>query len=155
MAKFNSAEAYSHLFEKMTNVENLMMKTTKMLRESLSTGKEHHLLIRHGIEGYRDRIIREFKLRENTYPKEKLYALVRQDKSLRYPHRKILSFLIEQYDYTEKRFCEVHFSRIVKECRIGKNNARQYFEFLLDKGLIETRSDGYRRFYWVTVDARR
>jgi predicted transcriptional regulator len=60
-----------------------------------------------------------------------------------YPHKKILDFLIEQYDYEKDNFKKVHFSKIVKECRIGKNKAKEYFDFLIKKGLIDTRTDGY------------
>jgi len=78
--------------------------------------------------------------------------LIRQDKSLRYPHRKILDFLIEQYDYQKGKFREIHFSRIVKECRLGKNKAKEYLDYLAEKGLIDSRSDGYRKFYGVRAD---
>ena len=81
---------------------------------------------------------------EKSRLKEKLLSTFRKDPTLRYPNRKILDFLIEQYDYQEGKFREVHFSRIVKECRLGKNKAGEYFEFLVERGYVKRRDDGYR-----------
>ncbi|CAB1062171.1 hypothetical protein D1BOALGB6SA_6947 [Olavius sp. associated proteobacterium Delta 1] len=57
---------------------------------------------------------------------------------------KILNHLAAQYDFNKGIFMEVDFSKLVKECRIGKNKAKDYLDLLVKKGRIESRSDGYR-----------
>ena len=74
---------------------------------------------------------------------------VRVDKELHHPHRKILDFLIGEYDPANKRFGESHFSRLVKEARLGKNMAKQYLSLLERKGYIEQRTDGYRKYFKI------
>ena len=46
-------------------------------------------------------------------------------------------------------FTEIHFSRLVREARIGENMAKSYLDLLLRKGYIEIRDDGYRKFYRI------
>ncbi len=152
MPKINLANELSNLYSKINNIKDLLIKNAEMLKESLSIGREHQFLINHGIEGYKRKISNGFKAREKILIKEKLLETVRKDTSLRHPHIKIMNFLIEQYDYVQGKFREVHFSKIVKECRLGKNRAGEYLEFLLEKGFLESRTDGYRRFYWVGGD---
>ena len=41
-----------------------------------------------------------------------------------YPHSKILGVLSAQYDHTTSEFKALHFSRLVKEAKIGKNMAK-------------------------------
>jgi len=72
---------------------------------------------------------------------------LRHDKDLRYPHLKILDFLDGEFDSTKNEFKEVHFSKLVKESRVGKNMAKSYLSLLEQKGYIQKRSDGYRIFF--------
>ena len=99
-------------------IEELVEKNTQLLRESISIRKEQQFIIDNGITGYNNKILNEYKLKEKACPKEQIYSVIRQDKSLRFPHRKILNYLTEQYDYHKSEFTEVHFSKIVKECRL-------------------------------------
>lgn len=152
MLKINSAKELSNLYSKIESIKVILIKNAEMLKESLSIGREHYFLINNGIEGYKRKISNGFNAKEKTLIKEKLFEMIRKDNTLRHPHRKIMNFLIEQYDYGQGKFREVHFSRIVKECRLGKNKAKEYLDLLVEKGVLETRSDGYRRFYWVRGD---
>lgn len=74
-------------------------------------------------------------------------ARIRADKTLRFPHRKILDFLLGEYDSAKDEFNEIHFSRLVKASRVGKNMAKGYLAVLESKGYIDRRTDGYRVFY--------
>ncbi|MFX1453071.1 MAG: hypothetical protein ACFFCM_19710 [Promethearchaeota archaeon] len=152
MSKLSTSKELSNLYSKIESIKAILIKNAEMLKESLSIGREHQFLINHGIEGYKRKISNGFNSKERTLIKEKIFELIRKDNTLRHPHRKIMNFLIEQYDYGQDKFGEVHFSRIVKECRLGKNKAREYFEFLGEKGFLDTRTDGYRRFYRIKVD---
>lgn len=75
--------------------------------------------------------------------------LIIQAPAQRFPHRKILEYLAQQYDYGEKAYVEVNMSRIVKECRLGKNRAKEYLDCLESKGLLVKREDGYRVWYRI------
>lgn len=70
---------------------------------------------------------------------------------LKHHHKKILQYLWQQYDYEKGEYREVHFSALVKECKLGKNNAKSYLDELMDKGIVVSRSDGYRTFYRLHV----
>ena len=73
-----------------------------------------------------------------------LIQVIQKNPALRFPHRKILDFLSRQYDYEKKEFQEVNQSTLVRECRLGKNMAKEYLRDLEVKGLVKRRSDGYR-----------
>lgn len=74
-------------------------------------------------------------------------ARIRADTELRFPHRKIMDCFLGEYDPASDRCPEIHFSKIVKLARLGKNKAKGYLALLETKGYIETRTDGYRVFY--------
>jgi len=80
---------------------------------------------------------------------EKLYEKTRNDQDIRHPHRKIMEYLIGEYDYEMQEFKSVHFSKLVKETKIGKNMANSYLQDLKDKKYIECWTDGYRTFFRV------
>lgn len=139
------------LFNKINSIELLVHKSTEMLKETLTISKQHQFLIANGINGYKQKIIRDFKIKEKSTPKEALYQKIRHDMSLRHPHRKILHFLIKQFDYQAGVFREAFFSQIVKECRLGKNKAGEYLDFLVARGYLRKREDGYRVWYSVKL----
>jgi len=144
MSKHN--EVLTHLCHKINVIEAMMHENTKKLTESLDISREHQFLITNGINGYKKRIIGDFK----SSPQERLYSKIRTDRTLRHPHRKILDFLIDRYDPVQGVFQEVHFSRIVRECRLGKNKAREYLDYLIARDFLQKRSDGYRVWYVIS-----
>lgn len=125
--------------DRIGSIENLLKQ---------NINPEQQLLINHGISGFKEKILTEHKV----LPPEKLNSKIRKDKSLRFPHRKILEYLSEQYDYQSNEFHEVHFSKIVQKCRLGKNMAKAYLDFLVKKGYLGKRGDGYRVWYCVDSD---
>lgn len=74
-------------------------------------------------------------------------ARIRADTEIRFPHRKILDLFLCEYDSASDRCPEIHFSKLVRAARIGKNKAKGYLDVLEAKGYIQTRTDGYRVFY--------
>ena len=81
-------------------------------------------------------------------------AKIRADSELRYPHRKLLDVLLLEFDATEGAFQGIHFSRLVKSARVGKNMAKRYLTLLEARGYVQKRSDGYRVFYAICRTAR-
>lgn len=108
--------------------------------------EEEFLFFKQGTEGYREKII---KKEQRLDIQEQLYKKIRADKELRYPHKKILNFLIEKYDFEKKCFGEINFSKLIKDCHVGKNMGKEYLEFLIEKGYLLKRSDGYRIWYKI------
>jgi len=92
--------------------------------------------------------------KQSDHPlKTKILEQLRTDQDIRYPHQKIIHYLLDQYDYQTKHFKKIYFSKIVKETRIGKNKAKEYFSLLIEKGLIERSTDGYKVFYQIKKTA--
>ena len=118
-----------------------------MLSESLSLRQEQHHLAMHGIEGFLEKYGEGLQLQARPSKNSQLFQKITQDSTLRYPHRKILEFLSGQYDYQHGRFKEIHFSALVRECRLGKNKAKEYLGLLVEKGYLARRDDGYRIWY--------
>ena len=79
------------------------------------------------------------------------YQGFQKNQGLGFPHRKILEYLAQQYDYRKKQYQEVHHSTIVRKCKLGKNYAKKYFNDLEAKGLIARRDDGYRVWYRIAI----
>lgn len=122
-------------------METMLKENSAMLSEALSMGRDQYLLFTAGIHGYRDRIISDYKARcPNPLP---------FDKTLGHPHKKILEYLSDKFDHPSGKFNEVNFSKIVKECRLGKNMAKGYLDTLVEKGYLCRRDDGYRVWYCV------
>ncbi len=123
------------------------------IENQLASGQPVFQLLSEGLNNYRDRFVTEGS---TAMLLASVSERVRTDRELHYPHRKILDFLIGQYDPEERSFRESHFSKLVKEARIGKNMAKQYLSLLERKGYIEQRTDGYRKYFKIrsNVDQR-
>ncbi len=115
--------------------------------------EEYNLVIRHGLEGYKERVKGALTAGSPFNPQTWLIGILQKEPEHRFPHRKILEYLARQYDYEKKAFKEVNYSTIVRECRLGRNKAREYLDFLQRKGLIVKRRDGYR--VWFSLYCQR
>ena len=134
------------------NIEKKLAEMISIQTESLEVLNFQNRLALHGLEGYKARLMQDERCKDLSGFRESLFERVRNDRELRHPHTKILNHLAGQYDFNRNLFAEVHFSRIVKECRIGKNMAKEYLDLLVGKGLVESRTDGYRVYYKVRGD---
>jgi len=99
----------------------------------------------------KSKIFKEHNLDEASRIKNQVLSKIQCDIGLKYPHRKILDFLLSQYDYSTGKFKEIHFSKIVKECRLGKNMAKGYLDNLAERGYLKKRDDGYRVWYGMKL----
>ncbi len=138
-----------NIISKIENIEELESEEIKILKD-LSKNNEHkEYLISHGIEGFEKFITENLEKTIKSDTTGRLYAFFIKDKSLGHPHHKILSFLLEQYDYEKNVFESIHFSKLVKECKIGKNKAKEYLDVLVEKGYVQSHDDGYRVWYSI------
>jgi len=144
-----SSHVNEKIFLKINKIEETLNQRFNQIEERLSLGQDTFLLIRDGLQAYKDRWAQDFQGAATNLSMHKLYEKIRNDKDLRFPHRKILDCLLGQFDFSTKDFKELNFSRLVKEARVGKNMAGSYLRLLEEKGYISVRDDGYRK--WVRV----
>jgi len=132
----------NQILQKLTHIENEIAKLQEQSQQTFQ---------------FFNKALSNYEIKTNKqsdHPsKNKILELIRTDPDLRYPHQKIIHYLLNQYDYEIKQFRKVYFSKIVKETRIGKNKAKEYFSLLIEKGLIERSTDGYKVFYQIKKTA--
>jgi len=116
----------------------------RRIEEKLSHSEDVFRFFSNGLKSYKDKGLQESKESALKLLINSTAERARNDKKLRYPHHKILDCLLNHHDYFNNEFKEVHFSKLVKESRIGKNMAKDYLSLLERKGYIEKRNDGYR-----------
>lgn len=141
------SDQIDNIIQKISRIEDLIHRNNVLLDKSLGISKRHDQILFNGIAGYiKDQQVKNSKEHQL---KVDIYATIRNDKRLRYPHNKIIDFLSNQFNYEKQSFNEIHFSKIVKECRIGKNMAKGYLDYLVEVGYLEKRDDGYRVWYKI------
>lgn len=128
----------------MERTEDTITVRLKSIQEQLDAGLEGMRFLSSALSAYRDACLREAQL--SMDPVLAWLARMQKDKELRHPHRKILARLLDEFDFLEGQFQEIHFSKLVKEAHVGKNAARSYLSLLETKGYISARNDGYRKF---------
>ena len=131
------------------NIDRKLSELMEVQRQSLEMLNAQEQLTKFGLDGFIKKVLKEHQKKDAAGFKEYLSEIILNDKELRHPHIKILNYLADQYDMQAGNFMDVHFSKIVGECRVGKNKAKGYLDLLVAKGLIESRSDGYRVFYRI------
>lgn len=139
----------SEIFERVCKIENLLATGIEQLRKELDAGRESREFLDAGLKAYREKCLKEVGARPD--PIAPIWARIRSDPEIRFPHRKILERLAARYDFQAKAFSEIHFSGLVKESRVGKNKAKEYLALLEAKGFIASRTDGYRKFYKIVA----
>lgn len=135
------------ILQKIMDIEQTLSQNFRNIQHKLDYAQEPLFIINEGIKSYDARKHKELQSLTITPLLNKLFEKIRNDKELRFPHRKILESLLGQYDFEKSKFKEVHFSRLVREARVGKNMAGSYLRLLEEKGYVEKRVTGYRHFY--------
>ena len=143
-------ELLEKIYTMLSLVSQNVYNTLDLLDKIVKSNLEHQYLMNHGIEGFREMVLESFRKQSKEGKINRLHGLFMHDRELSHPHQKILSFLLEQYDFEKGCFGRVFFSRIVKECRFGKNKAREYLDFVGKKGYIKKQNDGYRVWYYIS-----
>ncbi len=130
-------------------MEELLTEHLRRLENRLKGGEDAFLLIRDGLQSYKERCLKEIVNTGGDATIQKWREKARIDGDLKWPHRKILDFMIGQYDYQKKQFKEKAFNEIVSGSKIGKNMAKEYLDFLSQKGYLQKRETDYRHFYYI------
>lgn len=137
------------ILERIIKIENALSQGLNEVKETLNLGRDSFQFFTDGLNGYRERRIKEVEASKTQVLVGSYLEKFRKDKELSFSHRKILKFLVEQYDFQKKVFKEVHFSKLVKEAHVGKNVAKGFLELLEAKGYIQRRHDGYKTFFKI------
>lgn len=140
----NDVTGDSAVLERLERIERILTEGLTAMNTRLNSAAPVIGLFNDGLEAYRTRLLHENRLGRI---RQELLARISTDRTLRFPHRKILDFLLGEYDYNREQFTEVTFSRLVRECRVGKNRAQGYLSLLEQKGFVVRRTDGYRIFF--------
>lgn len=88
----------------------------------------------------------------------KVYMLLNEDSSLKESHKKIVTYLLRQYDSQKREYRWVSQKEVLQQTGIGHTKYKEYFNYLLGKDLIEWKQDGryisYRihpKFLWNEI----
>ena len=127
--------------ERISKIEASIAAGFRCLDEKLSKG--FFQIFNEGLKAHKEDLLKEGSITIRIQWLER----IRNDKDLRFPHRKILDFLLDQFDFSKNEFKRIQFSKLVKGARVGKNMASNYLSLLEQKGYVEKRSDGYRTFF--------
>lgn len=138
------------ILERLASVEEQLLQGLNRVEHKLTKNTDVFQFFQDGLSAYKDRHLEQA---ETDNLQAKWLAKITSDNELRYPHRKIVDFLLSQYDSHNRSFKEVHFSKLAKEARVGKSNTRTYLSLLERKQLIERRHDGYRIFFRIREHA--
>ena len=150
MSEAETSKLLRTILSEISTIKKSLAKESEILSNMKSNTEEQQFLIHHGIKGFKDMVLQNFEKQSKENKISRLYSIFMHDKDLTHPHKKILSYLLEQFSLDKNCFQSIHFSRIVKECRLGKNKAKDYLDLLTQKGFLEKQNDGYRVWYCIS-----
>ena len=130
--------------DRLASIDNRLTQGLELLQSLVSASAGLHL-VNDALNAYKDQCFKEADAQKTI--QDTWIRKISADNELTFPHRKILEFLLNQYDYQTQQFKEVHYSKLVRDARLGKNKAKAYLDFLTAKNYIEKRNDGYRVLY--------
>ena len=140
----------SDLHGKISKIETKLQEQNNLLQQIVDNSLQHQYLINHGILGFKEMVLQKFEKQSKENKINRLYSIFMHDKDLTHPHKKILSYLLEQFNLENNCFDSINFSKIVRDCRLGKNKAKEYLDLLIKKKFIEKQNDGYRVWYCIS-----
>lgn len=140
----------SDLHGKISKIETKLQEQNNLLQQIIDNSLQNQYLINHGILGFKEMVLDKFEKQSKENKINRLYSIFMHDKDLTHPHKKILSYLLEQFNLGKNCFDSINFSKIVRNCKLGKNKAKEYLDLLTKKGFIEKQNDGYRVWYCIS-----
>lgn len=137
----------AELIKHLDRVEGTLAHGLDQLNATITLLREPIDFLQSALDAYRKRYLKQALHVNKTLTK--WYARLANDPDLRFPHRKIMEYLLTLHNGVTDTFEEAHFSKIVRHCKLGKNMAKGYLTLLERKRYIECRNDGYRVHYRV------
>ena len=99
------------ILQRVQEIDGSVKERLQRIENQLAAGQPVFQLFNEGLTSYRRRLLGEDSTARLL---ASVSERVRVDKELHYPHRKILDFLLGQYDPVDKLCKEFHFSKLVK-----------------------------------------
>lgn len=149
MVKIQDKDLNNEILQRVIGIENTLVEGLKQIEEKINLGQEGFQFFNDGLKAYKERNLKKLQISITDVSTMELSAKIRADKELKFPHKKILDFLLSQFDFNTSKFKEVHYSKLVRECHIGTNMANSYLSLLEKKGYLQVRDDGYRKFFKI------
>ena len=142
----------------MKTSHNLILTQSKAIRsenrdgfqklfDAIEADREAVRLISDGLKAHRDRHFEKTPLPALS---NELLRLFWTDKSIKWPHRRILNFLARQWCFTRREFKEVHQNQIVRDAQVSRSMIKRHLSELVNKGLIERREAHGRILYRIS-----
>ncbi len=107
-----------------------------------------------GLALYRRRILEQAGAAGARAQRREILERASGDRALGLSERKILDCLLRHDDPLTAKFCELTFSQLVRQARVGKSRAKAYLACLESRGYISRRDDGYRKWFCIRPPAR-
>ena len=130
--------------QRLDRIEQSMSHQLRDIHDKIENATRIAQLIEHFLD---------FNQRQEALPiherSSHLQTAAASNRSLRWPHRKILDFLLNQVDPQTCSYKPVQTSTLIRAARIGKQAAANYLADLIESGFIVRWSDGYRVFYRI------
>ncbi len=145
MADASSQEVISRL----ADLERTLADLSGRIRTHMAAGQETFQFFHDALTAHRELVVKS--LPSAHQPIMQLLETVRQDSTLRFPHRKILECLSRQFDDAKAEFSEVSSTRLWKISGVGKGRLKGYVDHLMQRGYIIERDDGYRKHYRIAL----
>jgi len=149
VVKIQKDELKKDIIKRVEKMEEVLAGRFNQLEDKLTTSEDAFLLIQDGLEAYKKRCLKDIVEAGGISKIHQWREKVRTDEELKWPHKKILDFMIGQYDYQKKQFKEKAFNEIVTGAKIGKNMAKEYLHVLQQKGYVDHKNTGYRHLYQI------
>lgn len=145
-----SANLHSEIFQSVTRIEDDLKEGLKQIEERLAAGQGLFEFFDQGLKAYREHVLKDVQVSNKQKLLHQFSERIRLDKELGFSHRKILDFLLGEYDLVTGQFNEVCFSKLVKESHVAKGKAKTYLSLLERKDYIKKREDGYRILFKIS-----
>lgn len=132
--------------QRLSAVEQSLLTRLERIHGDLNRASNAFTFFEDALQSYRER-----HLSQHSHLLAALFARTISDSNLRWPHRKILDVLLAHFDHTTGEFKDIHFSRLVREARIGKQPAKDYLQLLEARGHIQRRAVRNRILYRINA----
>ncbi len=145
----------NHSNKKETEKKVIEQKLDR-IEAKLASLEESLAIFKYGAQEIKKKHMEEYKAQGKLHKidfQHKLFALIRQDANLSEPLRKVMEFMISQFDDSKHNFKDLTFSQIRKEAPVSGGKLSGYLNELVERGLLIKRDDGYHSYYKTNYQA--
>ncbi len=152
----NLSEDLSKANEEQARIILKLEERNQKTEEKLLEMEESLEIFKYGTKAIKDKHIEEYrkkgKLEEIDF-QHKLILLIRQDKGLTEPHKRLMEFMINQFDDLSHKFKEVPYKDIKRGAPVSESRLSKYLKDLVEKGFLIRKGEGHHVFYKTNYKA--